>query len=156
MCADSWDNLLNYWCFSLCSLLLSRSSEWLFISAQANMKSAFMMQLEDIEKENFGFLVLNRCPDDPHHIHKRCKGKTTYHYPDILQVGCLSFLLIILWTTFIIRIISSLFFIGIVLANRCSCKKNGRMCQKCAILCTVISIVNARLWVIFQPLIKKI
>lgn len=64
---------------------LKRSSEWLFISTQANMKSAFLMQLEDIEKENFGFLVLNRCPDDPRHIHKRCKGKTTYHYPDILQ-----------------------------------------------------------------------
>ena len=56
------------------------------------MKSTFMRQLEDIEKENFGFLVLNRCPDDPHNLQKRCKGMATYYYPDILQVSVFSFI----------------------------------------------------------------
>ena len=55
------------------------------------MNHMFMRQLEDIERENSGFLILQRCPEDSDNIHKRCKGKVSYQYPDILQVGrCLS------------------------------------------------------------------
>lgn len=56
------------------------------------MNAQFMKQLEDVEGENSGYLVLDQCPDESHNIHKRCKGKTSYHYPEILQVrGCLCF-----------------------------------------------------------------
>ena len=50
------------------------------------MNHMFMRQLEDVERENTGFLILKRCPDDSNNIHKRCKGSVTYRYPDILQV----------------------------------------------------------------------
>ena len=59
------------------------------MSSQANMNHMFMRQLEDVERENSGFLVLKLCPDDANNIHKRCKGKMTYHYPDILKVRSL-------------------------------------------------------------------
>lgn len=62
-----------------------RSSDWLFLSSQANMNHLFRRQLEEIERDNSGFLILKRCPDDPNNVYKRCKGSETYQYPEILQ-----------------------------------------------------------------------
>ena len=53
------------------------------------MNHRFMRELEDVEKENSGFLILKHCPDDVNNVNKRCKGAVTYDYPDILQVNYL-------------------------------------------------------------------
>ncbi|XP_022798901.1 exostosin-2-like [Stylophora pistillata] len=62
-----------------------RSSDWLFVSSQTNMNHLFRSQLEEVERDNSRFLILNHCPRDPNNVHKRCKGSETYQYPDILQ-----------------------------------------------------------------------
>ena len=59
------------------------------MSSQTNMNHMFRRQLEDVERENSGFLILKHCADDPNNVYKRCKGTISYHYPDILQVTCL-------------------------------------------------------------------
>ena len=68
-------------------IFFCRSSDWLFLSSQANMNHLFRRQLEEIERDNSGFLILKRCPDDLNNVYKRCKGSETYQYPEILQVS---------------------------------------------------------------------
>lgn len=64
---------------------LKRSNEWTLVSSQTNMNHMFRRQLEDVERENSGFLILKHCADDSNNVYKRCKGTISYHYPDILQ-----------------------------------------------------------------------
>ena len=59
------------------------------MSSQTNINHMFRRQLEDVERESSGILILKHCADDSDIVFKRCKGTIFYHYPDILQVRCL-------------------------------------------------------------------